>query len=175
MTRDDSGALQQTRMNDKNRFLDPNPQDDPDDYGDAQPMPKTHEMMESKFLRKEDVGRGTLATVRSLEKQQVQAQGEAPKTKWIMYFEELTKGLVLGPTTIGQCELAFASDNTDDWIGRKLVLYNDATVMFGTERTGGIRVRAPKNVPAAGRPNRPPPPPPQEDHPFADLDDDIPF
>jgi len=138
-------------------------------------MPRTHEMIESKYLKKEDVGAGTLATVRNLEKEQLQVPNEDPKTKWVMYFEELAKGLVLGPTTIGQCEVALGSDNTDDWIGKKLVLFSDPTVAFMGKVVGGIRVRAPRLTPRVPKASAVPPTTPQVKQPFSDMDDDVPF
>jgi len=33
-------------------------------------------------------------------------------------------------------------DDTDTWIGRKIVVTFDPNVMYGTKRTGGIRVKA---------------------------------
>lgn len=108
-------------------------------------MPKVHEMMESKYLKKEDVGRGVLATVSHLDRVNVAMKGEAPEHKWVIYFQELEKGLVLNATNIQLCERAFQSDDTDQWVGKPLVLYTDDNVSFGGQIVGGIRVRAPRN------------------------------
>ncbi len=109
-------------------------------------MPKTSEMHnEGKFLKKEDVGRGVLVTVKSLSRRDVSAEGaEEPEQKWCLFFHELQKPLVLNQTNIQLCEEAFASDDTDRWIGKPLVLYTDPNVMYAGKRVGGIRVRKPK-------------------------------
>lgn len=46
------------------------------------------------------------------------------------------------------------SEDTDDWKGWKIVLYDDPNVSFGGKLVGGIRVRAPR--PNIAQPNRPP-------------------
>src|SRR5262245_41038923 len=102
---------------------------------------KTSQMIESKYLKKDDVGRGVLVTIRDLQKETLKMDDEE-KEKWVLYFEELAKGLVLGSTTIQQTELATGSDDTDEWIGKKIVLYDDPNVQFKGKLVGGIRVRA---------------------------------
>lgn len=113
-------------------------------------MPKVHEMLESKYLKKEDIGEGKLYTVAGFKKENLAQEGEPPEYKWVMRFEEAEKPLVLNSTNIQLCEKAFGSDDTDDWIGKKLVLYVDENVSFGGKIVGGIRVRAQKKAkPAA--------------------------
>ena len=107
-------------------------------------MPKTSEMRESKFLKKEDVGTGALFTVESCEQHNVAKEGAEPELRWCLSFEESDKPLVLNSTNIQLCEGIFGADDTDDWTGKKIVLYADPTVAFKGKVVGGIRVRAPK-------------------------------
>lgn len=131
-------------------------------------MPKTSEMRESKFLKQGDVGAGALMTVESCERHNVAKEGAEPELKWCLSFAEVDKPLVLNSTNIQLCERVFGSDDTDVWVGKKIVLYTDPNISFQGKVVGGIRVRAPK-VKANAAPV-PPPPPVQE------LDDsDIPF
>jgi hypothetical protein len=126
---------------------------------------KTSEMRESKFLKQEDVGAGALMTVESVEPHNVAKEGAPPENKWCLVFSETDKPLVLNSTNIQLCERMFGSDDTDQWIGKKIVLYVDPNVSYQGKVVGGIRVRAPKkgaNVKA---------PPPVVD----DQDDPIPF
>jgi len=139
-------------------------------------MPRTSEMRESKFLKQGDVGTGALMTVESCERYNVAKEGAEPELKWCLTFSESDKPLVLNSTNIQLCERIFGSDDTDQWIGKKVVLYTDPNISFQGKVVGGIRVRAPKvkTTPAAAAPVRQAPPPPPE--PIADLtDDDIPF
>ena len=128
-------------------------------------MPKTHEMLESKFLKKEDVGDGVLWTVDGVTKKNVAMQGAEPEFKWCLVLQEADKPLVLNSTNIHLCEQIFGSDDTDTWTGKKLVLYTDPNVSYGGKLVGGIRVRAPKKA----KPGKPAPPP------VEDVDDDDPF
>lgn len=129
-------------------------------------MPKTSEMRESKFLKKEDVGRGVLATISGCVQKNVAKEGADPEQKWCLTFRELEKPLVLNATNAQLCEVILGSDDTDHWIGKAIVLYTDPNVSYQGKLIGGIRVRAPKPGVV------PPPPPPLQ---TAIDDSDIPF
>jgi|SRR6185436_6716156 len=129
-------------------------------------MPKTSDMRESKFLKKEDVGRGALGTIASCVQKNVAKEGAEPEMKWCLTFQEIDKPLVLNATNVQLCEQICGSDDTDHWIGKRIVLYTDPNVSFQGKLIGGIRVRAPK-------PSTAPPPPPPAVEPL--TDDDIPF
>ena len=132
-------------------------------------MPKTSEMRESKFLRKEDVGRGALATIAGCIRKNTAMEGAPPEQKWCLTFQELDKPLVLNSTNTQLCEQICGSDDTDDWIGKRIVLYTDPNVSYAGKLVGGIRVRAPK-------PTAPPPKPVQAVASGPELDEsDIPF
>jgi hypothetical protein len=101
-------------------------------------------MVESKFLKKEDVGRGTLATIQKCVRYNVALSGAPQELKWCLEFAELDKPLVLNVTNMRLLESITGSDDTDNWIGCKVVLYDDPTIMYAGKVTGGIRVRAPR-------------------------------
>ena len=128
---------------------------------------KTSQLTSSKYLKQDDIGDGKLCTVKGFKKENVAQEGEPPEHKWLMGFEELDKPLVLNSTNIQLAERAFGSDETDDWIGRQIVLYVDHNVSFGGKIVGGIRVRALKVKPGAA---------PEPAKPIVDqFDADIPF
>lgn len=129
-------------------------------------MPRTSQMRTSKFLKQDDVGRGALLTITGCVQMNVAAEGAPVEHKWCLTFREEDKPLVLNSTNIQLCERICGSDNTDDWIGKRVVAYTDPTVSYAGKVTGGIRLRAPK-------PGAVPPPPPVVDEPL--TDDDIPF
>lgn len=132
-------------------------------------MPKTSEMRESKFLKKEDVGAGALMTIESCEQYNVAKEGAPPENKWCLTFSESDKPLVLNSTNIQLCEKIFGSDDTDAWVGQRIVLYTDPNVSYQGKVIGGIRVRAPKK--GAAVPPKPAPKLAAEEL----TDDDIPF
>tara|TARA_R110000868_G_scaffold407530_1_gene689079 strand:- start:328 stop:714 length:387 start_codon:yes stop_codon:yes gene_type:complete len=127
---------------------------------------KTSQMTSSKYLKQDDVGDGKLVTIKGFKRENVAPEGEDQEMKYLMLFNELDKPLVLNATNIQLAERACGSDDTDDWIGKSLVLFVDPNVSFGGKIVGGIRVRAPKI-----KPGTQPAPKPTVDP----LDEDIPF
>ena len=59
--------------------------------------------------------------------------------KIILHFEETDKGLVLNKTNANTLIDLFKSDDTDDWIGRKVKLYAK-DVEYQGKMTRGIRI-----------------------------------
>jgi hypothetical protein len=139
---------------------------------------KIGSMMPSTYLKKDDFPTPALLTIRSFAHANVAAQNEPEEKKWIMHFDEMEKGLVLNPTNLQLAALAMDSDDTDDWIGQSIVVYNDPNVSFGGKLTGGLRLRAPKRAKPAAAPVTKPraapaqTPDPRADVPFADMEDD---
>ena len=109
-------------------------------------MPRVGEMIESKFLKKEDVEPPVLVTIDSVRQNNVAMQGADPEMKWCLYLKELDKPLVLNSTNIHLCAQACQSDDTDEWVGHQVILYNDPNVSFGGKLTGGIRIRMKQKV-----------------------------
>jgi len=103
-----------------------------------------NDLKQSKFLTQKDVTPDVLVTIDSFEEVNVAVEGAEPQLKWTLTFKELEKPLVLNSTN-GQIIAAITgSEESDDWIGKKIVLYAEPNVFFGGKMTGGIRVRAPK-------------------------------
>lgn len=107
-------------------------------------MPNVGEMFPSKWLTKEDVGKGKLVRIKGVKLDKVfdpKTNGEVEK--WCMFFQGEEKGMVLNVTNAQLCAQIFESEDTDEWKGKPIVLFNDMNVhAFGKQ--GGIRVRAPK-------------------------------
>ena len=104
---------------------------------------KTSKMIESKYLTKDDAGLdGTVVTVKDFERVNMAQEGKPPEYKWVMWLREFDKAMVMNGTNIQLAEKALGSDDTDDWIGKKIIIYDDPNVSFGKELVGGIRIRA---------------------------------
>jgi len=128
------------------------------------------EMKESKYLKKEDVGQGKLMTISEIRQQNVAGDNQPEEMKYVIFFKETAKGMVLNWTNIQLIAKICNSEDTDDWAGKQVVLYEDPNVSFGGKLVGGIRIRAPKQGQAtAGGTAQPTP---NEDTPY---DDSIPF
>ena len=106
-------------------------------------MPRTSDMFPSRFVKQTDVALAQLWTIDKIDQEQI-GRGEDAEMRWVCYFKETPKCLTLNVTNSRRMEKAFDSDNTEDWIGKQIVVFWDEEVQFGTEMTGGVRVRAPK-------------------------------
>lgn len=124
-------------------------------------------MTKSSYLKRSDLGRGKLLTINRCVEETLKGDS-GPEDKWILYFDEEEKGMVLNSTN-AQIIAQFSGErNSDNWHGIKVVAYDDPNVSMGGKLVGGIRVRAPKpgSVPPPQQPSTPTTP---------DADDSIPF
>ena len=128
-------------------------------------MPRIGEMKSSKFLKKDDVGNGIGGIIANVSQENVAKEGAEPEMKWCLHFSNIEKPMVLNATNMELIAKFLHSDNTDDWTGKKIVLYDDPGVSFGGKLTGGIRVREYKGQ---SKPTLQPVPAPVHD-------DEIPF
>jgi len=131
-------------------------------------MPHISEMFPSKYLKKEDIDAPRLVTISGIEAADVSMEGEPAKSRPLLWFKEFDRPMVLNPTNAQLIVQACQAEHSDGWMGKKIVLYVDPTVMLNGRPVGGIRVRAPKQGYTAPAPQPVQPPPPG-------LDDDIPF
>ena len=107
-------------------------------------MPNISVLKSSKFLKKEDCDPPVLVTIKDCTELNVAQEGAPEEFKWCLHFEETDKPMVLNSTN-GQLIAKFiGKDNTEEWVGHKIVLYHDPNVSFGGKLIGGIRARAPK-------------------------------
>lgn len=147
-------------------------------------------LKQSKFLTRVEVGRGMLVTIREVFQENVAKEGAPEELRWCMSFDEAEKPMVLNSTNGQIIAGILKNEDTDHWVGHKIVLYDDPNVSFGGKLVGGIRVRAPRNqAPAAspapahgmlGKPRTSPAPAaqpkPAEELPAnAPESDDVPF
>jgi len=106
---------------------------------------KVSQMIESKYLKQSDIDGDVTITVQSLKRVNVARDDEDPDYKWTCKFEEFEKPMVLNSTNIKRMAKALG-DDTDDWTGKKVVLYVDPDIEFGGNVVGGLRVRALKQL-----------------------------
>ncbi len=82
--------------------------------------------------------------------------------------------MVLNNTNAQIIAMILKSEETDDWIGKQIVLYDDPNVSFGGKLVGGIRVRAPRvKAPLKGIPAPIAPVAPVEPEPEPLMEDEI--
>lgn len=137
---------------------------------------KVSQMLPSTYLKKEDVEQPVIVTIGHIEEKNVAGKDQPEELKWIIFFNEFDKGLVLNSTNINALSQACRSTETDDWAGKEVVLFVDPTVAYAGKVIGGLRIRENRTA----TPVRPPArnaPAPAAGHPaFADIPaSDIPF
>jgi len=137
------------------------------------------QLKKSNFLTRGDVGKGVLVTIKNITQENVAKEGAPEELRWCLHFAELDKPAVLNSTNGQIIAQITKSEDTDTWPGHKVVLYDDPTVSFGGKLVGGIRVRAPRNQPAAPVAPKPAPAPvtpataPCDES--GEVSDDVPF
>lgn len=132
-------------------------------------MPRTSEMVQSKYLKTADVPDPVIVTVTKVGRVNMAKEDAAPEYKWAVRFKEFDKPMVLNTTNIKIAEKVFGSDNTDDWAGKEIVLFTDDNVTFGGELVGGLRFKGKEKEPQRVDTTKKPA------GKFDDMEDDIPF
>lgn len=142
-----------------------------------------NQIKQSKFLTRADVNPAILVTIRNIHEENVAKEGEPADPKFALSFDQDIKPMILNSTNAQIIAQILKSEETDDWIGKQIVLYDDPNVSFGGKLVGGIRVRAPRTRAASpaklgAKPAKPAPAPEPEllDEPPIGADEDqIPF
>ena len=106
---------------------------------------KISELSESKYLKKDDVEPPIKVKITGISKENLARDNEPPEMKHVLSFMD-TKPLVLNMTNGQLIAMALGSEETDDWIGKEIVLYNDPSVSFAGKLTGGVRARGVKGA-----------------------------
>ena len=122
-----------------------------------------NDMKESRYVRKDDVGDGVIVTITGLTEENLAMENQPPEMKFVLHFKENIKPLVMNSTNAQLAAKALSSPETDDWIGKKVILFNDPNVSFGGKLTGGVRIRKNQQAPVPAAPAG------------GDLSQDIPF
>lgn len=110
-------------------------------------MPNINEMIPSKYLKIADVPDPVIVTFQGVKQVNVAKEDEAPEMKWACKFKEFSKPMVLNSTNLNTAARVFGSMNTDDWIDKEIVLYNDENVSYAGKQTGGLRFRGQDKAP----------------------------
>lgn len=100
------------------------------------------QMVPSRFLKKEDFPKPAIMTISRFEQENVAKEDAEQDNKWVVYFTESEKGLVLGPTNLQLLKIATGVNGPDESIGHKITIFVDPTVSFGGKIVGGLRIRA---------------------------------
>ena len=96
----------------------------------------------SSYLKQADVPVGGMnVTVRGFKREEMKDDAGKPEEKIVLYFTELEKGLVMNLVNRENLKEATGESTVEGVKGKVVNLYNDKNVMFGTKKTGGLRIR----------------------------------
>lgn len=146
-------------------------------------MAKIAEMLPSNYLKQSDFPEDYIVTIREISKKNIAMDGKPADYKWLAQYAEFEKPMVLNSTNIQLMAKACGSEDTDDWIGKQVIVFVDENVSFGGELVGGLRIRKHK-VAAPVAPTAPRSATPQRQAAankpapadgFGDFPDDIPL
>lgn len=140
--------------------------------------PNINKMKDSNYLSKGDVEPPITLTITKCEKKDVSLESEPEEMKWVIDFQQDYKPMILNWTNINLIAAATGEEESENWAGKDITLYNDKTIMFMGKVTGGIRVNA--GQPTGPAPTTMPTPEQQQDYNEAGHNDpadshDIPF
>jgi len=131
-------------------------------------MPNINQMIESKYLKQSDLDGEVEVTILKVGQLNVAREDAEPEMKWAAKFQEFKKPMVLNSTNLQLLAKACESEESEEWIGKKVVIYADPNVSFGGKLVGGLRVKLPVKTRAAK-------PAGNGGGKFDDMEDDIPF
>lgn len=115
-------------------------------------MPRFTDMIESKYLTKDDVNPECIVTIKNVIQEEVQGDNNQSQLVWILYVNEFSKGVRLNTghkTTLDEILNGATSEQS---IGKQIILWNNPSVEYKGKVTGGIRIRSYNPVAAAHNP-----------------------
>jgi len=95
----------------------------------------------SNYIKSADLKKPQTVTISTVEVEKFEPKDRPAEEKLVLYTVELDQGVVLCKAAILQLEELFG-DETDGWLGKKVVIFCDPNIMFGGKRVGGIRFKA---------------------------------
>ena len=105
---------------------------------------------QSNFLSKDDCP--TTATINKVDFEMVGGEDTGKERKVVIHSTDFPmlpdnthKMFILNKSNWINIEEAYGPD-TDTWIGQRIELYVDPSIMYGGKRVGGVRVRIPSGV-----------------------------
>lgn len=114
---------------------------------------KYSDLFPRKYATGEDLqGKPVTLTISHLRiEKMTPTAGAAPVEKWVIFFREAQKGIVLSKILASQIAQATGADDTDHWPGKRVTLYPENVTVAGQARTA-IRARRPSQTQAEARP-----------------------
>ena len=118
---------------------------------------KLSQMFPRRYATGEDLqGKAITLTIASITREKMHPQPNSPEVeKWVMYFKEARKGVVLNRPLAYQVGEFLGSEETDEWIGKRITIYPQPMTVAG-RKVVAIRARAARGAPEAAAEAIPP-------------------
>ena len=97
---------------------------------------RVSDMIPSKWVKASDIIGDQTATIDHLVNEEV---GKDKELRWVVYFRDMAKGLILNVTNIRALEEAYG-DESDAWTGKSVTLFT-MPVDYAGRVVQGIRLR----------------------------------
>ena len=108
---------------------------------------KLSTLKNSSFLTKDDVGRaGVNLVIKNVIMDSVGMPGQEETKPTIIWVDDRYKPMVLNQTNLAILSTMYPADDTDEWIGKAVNVYEDPLVQFAGKIVGGLRLREPVTV-----------------------------
>ena len=109
-------------------------------------MAKLSDALQSRYLKQSDFPRPEVLTITHAVLENVAPMGQKEDKKYVLFFREKEKGLVLNATNNVWLTKQFG-DDIDNLTDHKVIAYVNPDIEYGRQRVGGIRLReVPKPV-----------------------------
>lgn len=100
----------------------------------------------SRYLRAVDVAESLKVTIANVTVDTMKAKGEEEKERGVVWFDEDERGLVVN-VSLGQILREMFGLELQEWVGKRLELYNDTTVRGKSGKAvGGIRIKSSPDI-----------------------------
>ena len=98
---------------------------------------------ESKYLKHQELnGQDWVVTIDRAERHEMKNNDNETEKKFVLFFKEIEKGMILNATNMNVLYTLFNSDDSDDWAGKRITLYTKDDIEMGGKIMSGLRIRA---------------------------------
>jgi hypothetical protein len=107
---------------------------------------KVSQMYPKRYATGDDLhGKSLTLTIAGVKNEKMRPQPNVPEIeKWVVYFIETKKGIVLNRTLAYQIAEILGNEETQEWQGKKITIYPQSIMVAG-KKVNTIRARAAKD------------------------------
>ena len=94
------------------------------------------------YLKTDDIKKETTTKITEVKVEPVGRDNDK-HDKIVLYFADFDKGLIVNKVNGEILADIFKSREIETWNNKEVTLYVDQSVMFGSKRVGGVRIKVP--------------------------------